>query len=513
MSQAIDAKVLPTSAAIYLRVSTENQNYSTDHQRFAIEQYSESQGLRITAEYIDEGRSGLDIRRRSGLRNLITDVQSGEAPFSVILVYDVSRWGRFQDVDEAAYYEHTCMRAGIKVVYCAEQFQNDGSPLASLLKGIKRTMAAEYSRELSAKVFDAQCRFVGMGFKQGGHAGYGLRRLSLAADGTPRRELRYGESKATVTDRVVLTLGPAHEVETVRRIYSLYVDERAAEAAIARLLNAEGIASEFGRPWTQAMINSILTNVKYIGTLAFNRRSGKLAGRRQRNIASAWIIKGGAVPPLVPEALFEQAQLERGKRNRRYPPSELLELLRGCYTTHGKVTAAIIASDLLLPDPQLFKRAFGSLTTAYDLAGLPRTRKHTFVRTKIVLLEYQRVLFAEVCALAKAAGATVEVLHAPHTLLLNNSLVTRVVVAPSREPVRGFANWAVKLKRGVHFTLAARLAPDNKGILDYFLLPSELFGCRPIYLKAFNSAVIAESQFEKVEHMFAGRVGERQGYD
>lgn len=503
MRHTVVSKSSTTRAAIYLRVSTESQNYSTDHQRAAIQLYVEAQGLSIVAEYTDEGRSGLDIRRRSGLRQLIADVQSGDATYTVIVVYDVSRWGRFQDIDEAAYYEHTCRRAGIKVTYCAEQFQNDGSPLASLLKGIKRTMAAEYSRELSAKVFDAQCRFIEMGFKQGGHAGYGFRRLSLAADGTPRRELLYGESKGTVTDRVILTLGPAHEIETVCRIYALYVDAAAGEAAIARLLNTEGIASEFGRPWTPAMINSVLTNVKYIGSLAYNRRSGKLASRRQPNEKVDWVINDSAVPRLLPLALFERAQIERAKRNRRYPAVELLELLRVCYATHGKVTAPIIAADRRLPGPQLFKRAFGSLTTAYVLAGLPCTRLHTFVRTKDVLLKLQTALFSRVCALARAAGATVDVVRAPHTLCINGSLITRVVVIPVRKPVRGFANWAVKPKHGIHFTIAARHDPAHDELLDYSLLPSTLFGGSAIYLKASNIAIIAELRSAKVEGLFA----------
>ena len=35
-----------------------------------------------------------------GLKQLIADVESGTADFDVILVYDVSRWGRFLDIDE-----------------------------------------------------------------------------------------------------------------------------------------------------------------------------------------------------------------------------------------------------------------------------------------------------------------------------------------------------------------------------------------------------------------------------
>lgn len=71
------------------------------------------------------------------------------ADFNFILVYDVSRWGRFQDADESAYYEYICKRAGINVAYCAEQFENDGSPVSTIVKGVKRAMAGEYSRELS----------------------------------------------------------------------------------------------------------------------------------------------------------------------------------------------------------------------------------------------------------------------------------------------------------------------------------------------------------------------------
>jgi len=61
------------------------------------------------------------------------------------------------------------------VHYRAEQFENDGSLSSTLLKTIKRTMAGEYGRELSVKVFAGQCRLIERGFRQGGPAGYGLR--------------------------------------------------------------------------------------------------------------------------------------------------------------------------------------------------------------------------------------------------------------------------------------------------------------------------------------------------
>src|SRR5438094_71246 len=108
-----------TCAAEYVRMSTEHQQYSTENQRDAIRQYAQSRGMVITRSYVDAGKSGLRIEGRAALKQLLKDVESRLADFRVILVYDVSRWGRFQDTDESAYYEYVCRRANIKVHYCA----------------------------------------------------------------------------------------------------------------------------------------------------------------------------------------------------------------------------------------------------------------------------------------------------------------------------------------------------------------------------------------------------------
>jgi len=95
-------------------------------------------------------KSGLHIKNRKGLLDRIDDVQCGRADFGCILVYDVSRWGRFQDFDESAYYEFLCKRKGVRVEYCAELFTN-GS-FSSIAKNPKRGIgnsAAAVRRELS----------------------------------------------------------------------------------------------------------------------------------------------------------------------------------------------------------------------------------------------------------------------------------------------------------------------------------------------------------------------------
>lgn len=133
-----EASAARSPAAEYVRMSTEHQQYSTENQAGIIRDYAASRHIEIVRTYADEGRSGLRIDGRDALKQLISDVESGRADFQIILVYDVSRWGRFQDADESAYYEYICKRAGIAVHYCAEQFENDGSPVSTIVKGVQR---------------------------------------------------------------------------------------------------------------------------------------------------------------------------------------------------------------------------------------------------------------------------------------------------------------------------------------------------------------------------------------
>src|SRR5216684_7872557 len=114
-------------AAQYVRMSTDYQRYSIENQAAVIAAYAQAHDLSIVRTYRDEGESGLKLKNRPGLIQLLDDVRSDHADFDHILVYDISRWGRFQDVDESAHYEFICKQAGIKVAYCAEQFDNNGT--------------------------------------------------------------------------------------------------------------------------------------------------------------------------------------------------------------------------------------------------------------------------------------------------------------------------------------------------------------------------------------------------
>jgi|GEM_PF-4346141 len=173
-------------AVQYVRMSTERQDLSVAFQKAAIGLYAEERGYKILRTYADEGVSGLSIDRREGLKRLLAEVLSDQPDFSTILVYDISRWGRFQNPDQAAHYEYLCAEAGVTVKYCAEPFENDGSMSATLLKSVKRVMAAEYSRELSIKIAQAKGQLGAAGFWQGGPPGYAYQLLTARFGGGRR---------------------------------------------------------------------------------------------------------------------------------------------------------------------------------------------------------------------------------------------------------------------------------------------------------------------------------------
>ena len=148
-------------AAAYLRSATsyvpdDPQYPAIRDQAELIRAHAEKNNIDVVKTYIDSGKSG--AKAGDSLRSMIKDVQSGNAGYDVILLRDITRWGRFQDIDEAAHYEFICRRAGFDVQYVNEPFKNDGSVVSSILKNMRRMMEEEYLRERAAKAKAARLR-------------------------------------------------------------------------------------------------------------------------------------------------------------------------------------------------------------------------------------------------------------------------------------------------------------------------------------------------------------------
>lgn len=356
-------------AAQYVRMSTEHQNYSIEHQQAAIAAYAAARGYDIVRTYADSGISGLTLRRRAGLKCLLSDVVGGSADFSVVLTFDVSRWGRFQDADESAHYEFLCRQAGVRVEYCAELFDNDGSVAATLLKQLKRAMAGEYSRELSVKVAHAQRRLAEKGFWVGGPPGYGLRRQLVSRDGALGQLMEHGERKALVDSRVIVTCGPTGEVAVVRRIFRMFVVAGLSQPSIARALNDDGIPSEAGGTWSPSRVRQVLTNERYVGIQVFGKTRSILGKSPRRRRSADWLRIPIELPPIVSPYLFDLAQRNIRRRMRLMTRSEMLTGLAGLLAKHGRLSATLINATEDLPHSATYANVFGGLTEAYNQVG------------------------------------------------------------------------------------------------------------------------------------------------
>lgn len=489
---------------MYVRMSTDHQKYSTENQADAIREYAERRQMDIVKTYADAGKSGLSIDGRDALQNLIADVQSGRADYNVILVLDVTRWGRFQDADESAYYEYLCRRAGIDVQYVAEQFENDGSPVSTIVKGVKRAMAGEYSRELSGKVFAGQCRLIELGFRQGGPAGYGLRRVLVDEHRQHKATLKRGEHKSLQTDRVVLVAGPDDEVATVRWIYRAFTEDGLNESQIAVRLNMQGLRTDLEREWTRGVVHTILTNEKYIGNNVFNRRSYKLKKRRVENTPEMWVRADGVFDAIVEPKYFFAAQGIIHARCQRVSNDEMLIKLRDLHEQQGWLSGILIDETEDMPSSSVYAHRFGGLTQAYKLIGYDPGRDLRYIDDNKRLRKMYPGVIESVIQNIQDHGGKVHREVTSDFLIVNNEIKVSLVICRCAQAPNGQNRWKIQLDTGLmpDITIAVRMQVDNEQILDYYLIPAIDVENPKIRLAENNHLSLDAYRFDDLEQFF-----------
>jgi DNA invertase Pin-like site-specific DNA recombinase len=503
-SDAKNRNKVPVRAAQYVRMSTEHQKFSTENQRDIIREYANAQSMVVVRTYADDGKSGLNIAGRDALKKLIEDVESGDTDFTVILVYDVSRWGRFQDADESAYYEYICKRAGINVQYCAEQFDNDGSPISTIVKSVKRAMAGEYSRELSVKVFKGQCRLIEQGYRQGGAAGYGLRRMLIDQNGRQKGILKHGEYKSLQTDRVILVPGPEQEIETVNLIYKLFLDEGKTESEIVNIINKLEIKTNHGRSWTHGTINQILTNEKYIGNNVYNRSSYKLKVKRVKNSPKMWIRSDGAFEGIIDPQDFYKVQGIILERNRRFTDDEMLDRLKYLYRKHGMLSGFLIDETEGMPSSIAYRMRFKGLIRAYRMVGYTPERDYQYLEINKHIRKMYPHIVTDVINQIKDLGGYVERDDKTDLLTINNDFSTSIVLSRCRQTKAGSLRWIIRLDTGLEpdITIVSRMNVSNDAPLDYYLLPLIDIRTDKLLLAEDNHASLDTFRFDNLDFFF-----------
>jgi DNA invertase Pin-like site-specific DNA recombinase len=478
---------LALRAAQYVRMSTDYQRYSIENQAAVIATYARLHGLTIVETYRDAGLSGVRLKNRTGLIRLLDDVQSGLADFGYILVYDVSRWGRFQDTDEAAHYEFICKKAGIQVAYCAEQFDNDGTMLSSIVKNLKRVMAAEFSRELSTKVHTGLLRVASLGFRVGAPLGYGLRRELLDENGASKGLLKRGEQKNLKTDRVILRLGPANEVRIINRIFAEYVERKRSQEEIVRQLNQEGVPNHLDRPWTRRMIDYVLSDERYMGNIIYNRESYPLRERKIKNPPELWLKHSRAIEPAVSEGIFLKARRRLTLRWQRLDDDQLLSRLKALLAKEGRLSESLINNTLGIPAINVFCDRFGSLRNAYRRIGYEVDWDFDWIDRKNEFNQLLSDTAGHIVAVLKGAGLVARYEPGIDQLTIEDRAVVSLRLArPWQTPTRK-TMWTISRRKVLRegYIAAIRLAADRVHVLDYLLVPtSEMTGRRIRFTEA-----------------------------
>lgn len=395
MSDNSEQLLIP--AAQYLRMSREHQRYSIRNQARAISAYAAQHGFKIVKTYTDPGESGLTLRERPGLQSLLADVIKPTRIFKHVLVLDVSRWGRFQNLDQSGHYEFICFEAGVPVIYCSEMFENDGTPVMALLKQIKRLQAAEYSRELSGKVLQAQLLQAKIGHKLGGSRRFGFDRVLVDEHDRPIQKLERGQTKALNNQRVIYAIGSDEEVKVVCDIFTWYTRDRMSMQQIVRRLTELKIPAGDRATWTLSQVRRVLSNELVLGIYVFNRTTQPLKSKKRLNPPEA-LIKTKVTEPIISRVQFDIAARRLRIRRHNASPDENIAAVARLFRTKGYLTGKLIDECPYTQSQTVLLKQFGSILRVYELVGYKpqgwvRSRKGRPPATKDEILARLRELY------------------------------------------------------------------------------------------------------------------------
>lgn len=368
----ISEPVRKTGVAYYRHSAKDRQENSVAIQREHTMGFAKTHNIEIIHEEADEGESGLSADR-PGFQRLFDEwIKNSTAPaFDYVFVYDVSRWGRFQDQNEAAYYEYTCKQYGKKVIYVTQGFPKEEEQLIfNLQTTMGRYMAAEYSRQLSSKVFHGCVKVSEQGFSAGGQPPYGMSRMLLDTDKKPVRKLKKGEWKSISNERVTFAPADDETSEVVKEMFSMLIDKWESPQTIAEILNERGIKTAQGKKWQSTGVLHILINEIYTGTRIYNKTWGRLKNKHRRNPRSEWVIQPHAFPGIIPTELFNAAQ------DRLYwlMPSKWQKgkyvISRARLDLQAKISALLISKGMEIDDADMaIKKLPIAIAARFDVEG------------------------------------------------------------------------------------------------------------------------------------------------
>ena len=273
----------PRTAVAYARYSSAGQrDVSIEQQLMDIRAFAKREGYTLVHEYADHARSGFkNVNARTAFQSMMASADSGT--FDTVICWKVDRFGRNRE--ESALFKGRLRRFGVKVLYAMEPIPEGSAGV--LLEGMLEATAEWYSRQLSENVTRGmmdnahRCLYNGtkvLGYVRGPDGRYAIH---------------------------------PEEAAVVRNIFSLYCSGRSA-AEICKLLNAQGVKTSRGFPFTPQTVLRTVSNEHYIGLYVWG---------------SVRIPDG--MPAIVEKSVFEEAQRMKKKTARHVDQGAVEYLLTG----------------------------------------------------------------------------------------------------------------------------------------------------------------------------------------
>lgn len=354
------------AVAYYRHSAQDRQENSVAIQQEQVRQWARANGVEIIEEFADRGKSGLTAEGRDGFNDMMENWVKKRTDFHFVLCLDVSRWGRFQDIDLSATYSADCKRHGKQVIYTTLGKPKPDDQLYQVYVQFERFRAAQYSKELSDKVFRGCVKISQQGYWAGGKPPFGFQRLLLSETRQPVQVLAPGQRKSIQNQRVTLTEGDEAQVQAVKRIFREFTQTLRTTNEIANGLNRDGVESPGGGPWTSASVRRILHNEQYMGTLVYNRTTQKLKTPTRKNPKSDWVKTDSAFTAIIDRSVFERAQSVLAQALQRYAPEFMLAQLGRLIDEHGFLRPSLVARDEAAPSPATYAKHFRSLDAAHQ---------------------------------------------------------------------------------------------------------------------------------------------------
>lgn len=302
-----------TFAFAYLRLSNEeahsSESASIANQRQMIRDYCQRHSIMLVREFVDDGYSGGNFDRPA-FQDMLRQLHAGKA--NMVLTKDLSRLGR--DMREASYYaEQFFPEHGIRYLTIADNFDTAHE---NVMAPFQFAMNEVYLRDGSRKVKD-----VLRSKRENGQycacPPYGYRK-----DPADKSRLAPDEQTAPIVQRIFQRAAAG---DSSRKIALDLNSDGVIPPLKYRVLFRDDFSPEGAARasdlWNYTTVKRILKNPVYLGHTLLGK-SRKVSVKSKKKVAvpqSDWAVTHDTHPPLVTQALYEQAQrnLGRGQRANR----------------------------------------------------------------------------------------------------------------------------------------------------------------------------------------------------